>query len=152
MGGAPILEKGVRRSVEVILGPPPREKFYGIVTAASARLQREHTERWIGKRVRPLESSLDREAYFKARRSIRPISSCRKFQWAGLGWAFVWPKELYRCWQDFPIFSNGNSTWVTEHPFLVVRPRIIEESRPYLRLFPPPVSLLMGADNLPRWI
>jgi len=152
MGGAPTLEKGCRRSVEVIVGRPPRERFYGIVTSASARLQRENTNEWIGRRVRPLEKKLDREAYFKARRSIHPISSCRRFRWCGYRWAFVWPKILHELWKDLPIFDDGLSTWRGEHPFLVVRPRIIEERRPYLHLFPPPVSLLMGADNLPRWI
>jgi hypothetical protein len=152
VGGAPTLEKGVRRSVEVTVGRPPRGKFYDIVTAASARLQRENTERWIGKRACPLEVKLDREAFFKARRSIPAVSSCRKFEWRGLRWAFVWPRVLLRCWEDFPIFSDGTASWYEEHPFLTVRPRIVEVPRPYLHRYPPPVSLLMGADNLPRRI
>jgi len=151
-GGAPTLEKGVRRSVEVIVDRPPRGRFYGIVTAASARLQRENTSDWIGKRVRPLEVKIDRESYFKTRRSTPSFSLRRKFVWAGLGWSFVWPKVLFECWKYLPIFLDGNPTWCEEHPFLTVRPRIVEVASPYLRHFPPPVTLLIGADNLPRFV
>jgi hypothetical protein len=152
LGGASTLEKGVRRSVEVIVGPPPRERFYGIITAASARLQRENTKEWIGKRVRPLEQKLDRETWYKSRRSTPSFSLLRKFKWDGLRWAFVWPKSLYEVIKDFPIFHDGSKVYYTDHPFLVVRPRILEVARPRLRHYPPPVALLMGVDNLPRRI
>jgi hypothetical protein len=150
MGGAPTLEKGCRRSVEVIVDRPPRSRFYGIITAESARLQRENTNEWIGKRVRPLEVKLDREAYFKARRSSTSFSLRRRFEWAGWKWSFVWPRSLFECIKDFPIFHDGLSTWYDEHPFLVVRPRILEVKSPHLRHYPPPVALLLGVDNLPR--
>jgi hypothetical protein len=152
MGGAPTLEKGTRRSVEVIVGPPPRERFYGIITAASARLQRENTNEWIGREVSPLEVKLDRETYYKSRRSTPSFTLRRRFEWAGVRWAFVWPKRLFQCWSHLPIFHDGTAHWCEEHPFLTVRPRIVEVASPYLRQFPPPVTLLTGVDNLPRLV
>jgi len=147
LGGAPILEKGVRRSVEVIIGPPPRERFYGIITSASARLQRENTNEWLGKEVRPLERLLDRTSWYRTRRSPSSFFFRRRFEWAGWRWAFVWPKVLYECWQDFPIFHDGTSTWCAEHPFLTIRPRIVCGNRPYLRHYPVPATLLIGVDR-----
>jgi len=117
MGGAPHLERGVRRSVEVTVGKPPRERFYGIITAASARLQRENTDEWIGKRVRPLTVKLDRQAYYRSRRSTPSFSLRRKFDWRGYRWAFVWPKPLLRIWGGLPIFHEGIDSWVEDHPF-----------------------------------
>jgi len=153
LGGAPTLERGIRRSVEVIVDRPPRQRFYGIVSAASARLQQELTNEWIGRRVRPLTVMLDRQAYAKARRSTPPNSLRRRFELRGKSWAFVWPKVLFECWKHLPIFERcGTRTWLGEHPFLTIRPRIVELRRPNLRHYPPPVALLEGADNLPRLI
>jgi hypothetical protein len=153
LGGAPTLETGVRRSLDVIVAAPPRARFYGIVTAASARLQRENTNEWMGKSVRALDQKLDRLAYYQARKSTPSFTLKRRFEWAGLRWAFVWPKSLYECWKDFPIFLEfRQSTWCEEHPFLTIRPRIVEVASPYRQHFPPPVSLLTGVDNLPRLV
>jgi len=141
-GGAPTLEKGVRRSVEVTIGLPPREKFYDIVTSASARLQRENTEKWIGKRVRPLEVKLDRKAYFEARRSLPSFSFRRRFKWRGQRWAFVWPKYLLGLWGHLPIFHDGSADWYTDHPFLTTRSKVVQVSGPYLRHYPPPICFV----------
>lgn len=149
-GGAPTLEKGVRRAVEVIVDRPPRGKFYGMISSASARLQRDMQNEWMGKRVRPLEQKLDRETWYRSRRSISSFSMHRRFVWAGMRWAFVWPKSLFGVLKDFPIFSDGTARWYDDHPFLTTRPRIVEVRSPHLLHYPPPVTLLMGADNLPR--
>jgi len=148
-GGAPTLERGVRRSVDVIVGRPPRGRFYDAITVASAREQRRCTNEWIGKRVRPLEVKLDRKAYFEARRSTPPHFGSRRFEWAGFRWAFVWPKFLYERCKELPIFHNGDRTWCEDHPFLTLRPRIVQVRLPLRRHFPPPVVLLLGVDNLP---
>lgn len=149
-GGAPTLEKGVRRNIEVIVDKPPRGKFYDMITAASAQLQRENTNEWIGKRVIPLEVKLDRETWYRSRRTFSEFSARRRFKWGKSRWAFVWPKPLFECIKDFPIFLNGTAKYCDDHPFLTIRHRIVEVASPLLCQFPPPVVLLMGVDNLPR--
>jgi hypothetical protein len=106
----------------------------------------------MGKRVRPLIQKIDRLAWFKSRKSFPNFTALRKFEWAGYRWAFVWPKPLYELVKEFPIFSDGTATWYEEHPFLTIRPRIVESASPRLLQYPPPLDLLTGVDCCPRLV
>jgi len=149
LGGAQVTRKGVARGVTVRVAAPPRPRFFSFVSRAAARLQRDNTEKWIGKRVVPLEEKLDRRTYRKSNKGMTSPLALRRFSWCGFRWAFVWPVELYKAYNHLPIFGATNSKWYDHHPFLTRRPCVVEVKGPR-KDFPPPVSLLYGADNLPN--
>jgi hypothetical protein len=150
-GGCPLKESGVKRGVEVTIGPPPREKFLPFVTRAAAQLQRDNTDEWTGVRVVPYKGRLDRERYAVDRRRMPKEHALRQFRWVGMRWAFVWPRALYERFRDWPIFYRTETKWLQDHPFLTTRPRV-EEVKTARRDYPPTVDLLIRCDNLPRMI
>lgn len=150
LGGAPTLEKGVDRGVPMLIGPPPRSRFFDFVTRAAARTQRDNTEKWKGVGVIAHERKLDRRSYKELQRRTDPQIFLRKFRWDGYEWAFVWPRSLYEVCKAFPDLFSGctRGKWFDDHLFLTRRPCVVEVGK-VRRDFSPTVSLLTGVDCLP---
>jgi len=152
LGGAPVIERGTARSVPMVIGPPPRARFFDFVTRCAADLQRDNVNEWTGKKVVPLTRKLDRKAYRALTKSMPPKLMRRRFEWRGMKWAFVWPRDLYEMVRDLPVFAPVHTRWFDDHPFLTRCPHIVEVGKARPTFFPPPVCLLRGVDNLPRLI
>jgi hypothetical protein len=145
MGGCPIDEKGVDRAVPVSVARPPRARFLPLVSSAAARLQRDHTEEWMGKRVTPLSRKLVRPSRQWQRKALSSVSSRRRFEWIGLRWAFVWPTALLEVAKQYPsVFARHDTKWFDDHPFLTTRPHVVEVRKVYSIGVGPPCALLQG--------
>jgi hypothetical protein len=142
-GGASTISTGVERSIPVLVGPPPRERFYDFVTSCAARLQRDNTEKWCGVKVVAHSVKLDRLGYRRSQRRINPSFALRRFLFSGFSWAFVWPRPLFEVLKNFPgLFDRDRGKWRDCHPFLTRRPRLLELGKVRKPLYPPPVSIL----------
>jgi hypothetical protein len=131
LGGAQVIKKGTERCVPTVIGQPPREEFFGDLTTAAAVYQRIHTERWKGVRVSAAKKSLDRSGYLVRKKEFPPNWRTRHFEWAGYVWAFVWPEPLFEAARNHGMLeSRTRNRWMTDHPFLARRPRIVEVERP----------------------
>lgn len=145
-GGVPIIEKGISRGVEVVVADPPKTELFSFVSRVAARLQRNNTEKWMGKVVVPLTRKLDRSARPEHEKKLCLLTRSRRFELRGRRWAFVWPKPLYEFCKGFPVFHNGiNDKWFDDHPFLTRRTRVVEVGRPSLPPILIPRIVLRGA-------
>lgn len=139
VGPAPTKEMGVKRSVEVMQGPPPLEKFYPIVSELAASEQLEKVAEWrgvkLGKRG-PYTCLLDRQKRTKHPFSFSPQTrysrSCRY-------WSFMWPVTLYKLYESivgekgFVTKGRRRNKWLSDHPFLqVTRSLIVRHPPPQL--------------------
>nr|UJQ92016.1 MAG: putative RNA-dependent RNA polymerase [Botoulivirus sp.] len=117
------VETGVKREVEVVLGPPPKPSFYDWVTARSREVERDNVRRWLGVRVEP---SSTRVKIDESSRS-KPVSRETPFRWSvgRAEWAFVWPRVVWEVAKALPgcIASprECRAEWYDDHPFLTVR-------------------------------
>jgi hypothetical protein len=138
--------------MKVVMGPVPKPRFFDHVTLRAAQLSREHVEKWTGVKVRAQIVKIDRRA-FKAQKKCGERHLRRRFLWGGRKWVFAWPDKLLEEFKDLgpSVFLESNPLWLDYHPFLQIRPLILEvkEKKSF---WPPPVSLLWGVDNLPRLI
>jgi hypothetical protein len=127
-GPAPVKTSGTSRELETVVSSPPDSRVYQFVTEASISLSRERTDTWLGVRVRPLQSRIDRSSW-RHRPIFRSTRLRSRFEWGGVQWAFVWPKELFDFFQSrFPhlLRSSTGNKWMDDHPLLTTRPLIFE--------------------------
>ncbi|QJT73681.1 RNA-dependent RNA polymerase [Botrytis cinerea ourmia-like virus 15] len=147
VGKAEEIKTGQDRSQETCPGPPPKERFYAIVTSMAAEAQRDNTEMWIGKRVKPLSVRINRQAY-KDRSKEKFSLAERLYTWKGFQWKFLWPKEVFTLVSErFPtVLDHSNTKWKTDHPFLTRMPvGRVEILNKRMYSFSPPSHLL------PHW-
>jgi len=152
-GGCSVLRTGVDRSIGFVTDRPPIPRLFDVVSSAAARLQRDNTEEWIGRRVVPLTEKLDRQAYQKSVKKMGYVTANRRFEWIGMKWAFVWPKAMFEVASLYPqVFLRHNPKWLDNHPFLTTRPHVVEARKVRLKDYPVPLTLLRGVDCLPRFV
>nr|UTQ48833.1 RNA-dependent RNA polymerase [Monilinia fructicola botourmiavirus 3] len=139
VGKCPEIETGQKRSLPVEMGPPPKERFYGVVTRLAAQAQSDNTEFWTGKKVKKYSTRLDRQAAKKFRKDAFVLAD-RKYEWVGFRWRFLWPKKLLALVKEqFPsVLNHCPGKWITDHPFITREPlgRVIKK-RKYGTVAPP---------------
>lgn len=142
----PVRDVGVERTVKVVLGPPPKDKYYPLVDRWARRLGVDSVVRWKGVSVRPRSKTIDR-------RALRPYLSRfprARTVWAGsLRWRFLWPEWLYELFPASGLLTDREclQKWVTDHKFLHLEaPALFPDPRPFF--YPPPVSLLPSPPGI----
>jgi len=118
-GPAPTKKMGVKRTVEVVLGPPPKPVFYDMVSRMARDAERDSVNFWKGVECRPFSERIDRSAvsehmsYSPPSRNVRLKSSV---------WSFCWPKPVWDFLSGdrrFLVDRRGtHSKWIADHPFL----------------------------------
>jgi len=152
-GPAPTIRKGVRRSVEMVIGPPPRPELYSVFDTMAKDIAGDMVSEWTGKPVKPERVSIDYAAY-RERSSQAPSYQPPSFRVLLRGpkkWSFVWPKPVYDYFMRYEdrVFVSENarrSLWIDDHPCLhvtmeLVRSRFVRGSRNFRSYFGPPASL-----------
>lgn len=152
-GAAPTIKKGVRRSVEMVIGPPPKASLYGVFDMMAKDVTCDMVSRWTGVPVKPEKVSIDYAA-FRERSSQTPSYQPPSFRVLRRGpklWSFVWPKPVYdhfMMYEDRAFVTNKarRSLWIDDHPCLqvsvdLVRTRFVRGSRNFRTYFGPPASL-----------
>jgi len=152
-GAAPTIKKGVRRSVEMVIGPPPKASLYGVFDVMAKDVAGDMVSRWTGVPVKPEKVSIDYSAY-RERSSQAPSYQPPSFRVLQRGpklWSFVWPKPVYEhfvMYEDraFVTQEARRSLWIDDHPCLqvsvdLVRTRFVRGSRNFRTYFGPPASL-----------
>jgi len=152
-GPAPTRVRGEKRSVEMVVGPPPRASFYPLFDSMSKDVAGDMVSRWIGKTVKPERVTIDYAAY-RERSSFSPSYQPPSFRVLLRGpkkWSFVWPRPVYDFFKSYGdrVFVSENtrrSLWIDDHPCLhvsmeLVRSRFVRGSRNFRTYFGPPASL-----------
>jgi len=152
-GPAPTIKKGVKRSVEMVVGPPPKASLYSIFDIMSKDVAGDVVSRWTGVPVKPEKVSIDYASY-RERSSQTPSyqpPSFRQLQRGPRLWSFVWPKPVFEHFSSFGdrVFVTENtrrSLWIDDHPCLhvsmeLVRSRFVRGARNFRTYFGPPASL-----------
>jgi len=152
-GPAPVIRKGVRRSVEMVVGAPPKASLYPIFDVMAKDVAGDMVSRWTGQPVKPEKVSIDYASY-RERSSQTPSyqpPSFRVLQRGPKKWSFVWPKPVYDhflLYEDRAFVSENarRSLWIDDHPCLhvtmeLVRSRFVRGSRNFRSYFGPPASL-----------
>jgi len=141
-----VLEKNlplVDRSFPSVVGPPPIPSVLATVESICAVVTRAHTDYWTGKRVRPVELTLDRRE-FRSRYDKPPLPlPPTRFVGSAVRWGFLWPKALFDLVdKSFPELlltdrdclvrkSYPHSPYLTlRHSYRVVRPHLTSLSSP----------------------
>ncbi|QJT73683.1 RNA-dependent RNA polymerase [Botrytis cinerea ourmia-like virus 17] len=151
VGKCPEIRRGQDRSMAVEPGPPPKERFYAVVTRLAAMAQCDNTKEWTGKKVKPLSVQLDRRAW-KCFDKEKNCLADRRYIWKGVRWRFLWPKELLTLVKnEFPsVLDPRPRKWTTDHPFLTREPvGRVERKRMYSSVSPP--SCLLPIEVLTTW-
>jgi len=152
-GPAPLVKKGVNRSVKMVVGPPPKASLYPVFDAMAKDVARDTVEEWLGKPVKPERVTIDRHS-FRERSSLTPSYQPPSFRVLRRGpklWSFVWPKPVYDHFKLYGerVFVSENarrSQWIDDHPCLhvtmeLVRSRFVRGARNFRTYFGPPSSL-----------
>jgi len=152
-GAAPTIKKGVRRSVEMVIGPPPKASLYGVFDTMAKDVAGDMVSRWTGVPVKPERVSID-YASFRERSSQAPSYQPPSFRVLQRGpklWSFVWPRPVYdhfMMYEDRAFVTNKarRSLWIDDHPCLqvsvdLIRTRFVRGSRNFRTYFGPPASL-----------
>jgi hypothetical protein len=127
-GPAPVITSGTNRDLDTVVGPPPCSRAYRFITETSITLSRNRVDRWIGVKVKPFKSRIDRSTW-RSRPVFKSHRLKSRFEYAGVVWAFVWPRELFDFFESkFPhlLRSSRGGKWTDDHPFLTTRPLILE--------------------------
>jgi hypothetical protein len=152
-GPAPTIKKGVSRSVEMVVGPPPKAFLYPVFDTMAKDVAGDVVSQWRGVEVKPFKETIDYAAYRE--RSAQTPSyqppSFRQLQRGPKLWSFVWPRPVYDHFKSFGdrVFVTENarrSQWIDDHPCLhvtmeLVRSRFVRGSRNFRSYFGPPASL-----------
>jgi len=159
-GAAPTVKKGVRRSVEMVIGPPPKASLYGVFDTLAKDVAGDMVSRWTGVPVKPEKVSIDYAA-FRERSSQTPSYQPPSFRVLRRGpklWSFVWPRPVYdhfMMYEDRAFVTNKarRSLWIDDHPCLqvsvdLVRTRFVRGSRNFRTYFGPPA--LLSPCSLPQ--
>jgi len=159
-GAAPVVKKGVRRSVEMVIGPPPKASLYGVFDTMAKDVAGDMVSRWTGVPVKPEKVSIDYAA-FRERPSQTPSYQPPSFRVLRRGpklWSFVWPRPVYEhfmMYEDRAFVTNKarRSLWIDDHPCLqvsvdLVRTRFVRGSRNFRTYFGPPA--LLSPCSLPQ--
>jgi len=152
-GPAPTIKRGVKRSVEMVVGPPPKASLYSIFDRMSKDVAGDLVTEWTGVPVKPFRESIDYVSY-RERSSQTPSyqpPSFRQLQRGPRLWSFVWPKPVYEHFKIYGdrVFVSENarrSAWIDDHPCLhvtmeLVRSRYVRGARNFRSYFGPPASL-----------
>jgi hypothetical protein len=145
----PLRERGVERTVPTVVGLPPRESAYAVISTISAEIMAEHVRFWRGKKVEPRERRIFRTG--KAGwEGVRPL---RRWYAIKFGWRFVWPSLLYEIVsEEFPELLleewEASSLVIPDHPFIQCH-QWLDAERPKrstqnYSAVPPPRSLRVG--------
>jgi hypothetical protein len=132
-----------------VVGLPPRESAYAVVSTISAEIMAEHVRFWRGKKVEPRERRIFRTG--KAGwEGVRPL---RRWYAVRFGWRFVWPSLLYEIVsEEFPELLleewEASSLVIPDHPFIQCH-QWLDAERPKrstqnYNAVPPPRSLRVG--------
>lgn len=151
LGPAPEKSKGVRRSLPVTVGVPPRARFYEFVTQKAQEMTSEMVSQFRGLKVLPEERTVDRrQARARARLSGSITHVCSYLR-SAVSWSFVWPRDLFTFFSDrYPraLLTSFEDEWLEDHPFLSTKVSVLRIPRPFSRPsegFPTPNLLL---DNV----
>lgn len=138
VGKCPEIKTGVNRSLEMCPGPPPKERYYKVVTRLASLAQSNNVKEWIGRPVKPYSVKLDRMA-FRQKKDVLPD---RRFVWKGFQWSFLWPKDIFELFSErYPsVLDSRNVKWRSDHPFLTRKP--LGQMLKKRNLYPPPSVLL----------
>jgi len=152
-GPAPTKKKGERRSVEMVIGPPPKASLYPIFDVMAKDVAGDMVSRWTGVPVKPEKVSIDYAAY-RERSSQSPSYQPPSFRTLLRGprrWSFVWPRPVFDHFmlyeeRAFVTEKARRSLWIDDHPCLhvtmdLVRSRFVRGSRNFRTYFGPPASL-----------
>ncbi|UJT32090.1 RNA-dependent RNA polymerase [Botrytis cinerea botoulivirus 18] len=151
VGKCPEIRRGQDRSLAVEPGPPPRERFYAVITRIAAQAQSDNTKEWTGVKVKNLTVRLDRKAWKNLTKEKADLAD-RRYIWKGVRWSFLWPKELLTLVREyFPqILETKTPKWMTDHPFLTRSPvGRVEKKRKYASCSPP--SCLQPVEFVTKW-
>lgn len=130
VGPAPLLEKGEKRTVPMVIGPPPRSCLYPLVDRMSRDVALDFRKTWVGRSPRRVaETFVDRSSWKTLDRSFLPSHSpyfLRKIHRGPKKWTFCWPRPVWEHfvrWNEegFNVFLSSVdqlSEWVDDHPFL----------------------------------
>lgn len=129
-GPAPIKERGVKRTVEMVVDRPPRPHFYGLIDRLAEDCRSDYIAKWKGVKVRPHEVRFRRDGIRRWwDQSPEPLQPLYRLALGQRTWRFVWPREV----RDF-IVAKGlfdqvtlseedclHSLWIEDHPALCTR-------------------------------
>jgi len=140
-------ERGIKRTIEMVVDRPPRDRFYGLVDRIADELRSDYIERWKGVRVKPYEERLDRRGARKWYEDEKePLERFYRLRFGPRVWRFVWPKELRDFLVDKGVFGlitlseeECHSEWLTDHPGL--HPLFLHTFLPQPRYFRQPPEL-----------
>jgi hypothetical protein len=125
----PVRERGEKRCLDVVPGPPPVSRSYSFVSEASAEISRDLVDQWKGIRVMPYTQRLCRTDLKQWKKKLHSPRLASRFSWGGWKWSFCWPRELLVFFEDhFPDLLNhrNHQKWADDHPFLSRVPRVFE--------------------------
>jgi hypothetical protein len=158
-GPLPERVTGVDRGLPVTISNLiPRPVLYPCIENWTKELQADLVARFRGKTVAPLEKRIDRRYAPERRRALLERKLCHpRYGRSPVRWAFVWPKEILSFIQStFPdlLIQDCEDEWIDDHPSLTTKSCLetvidICCGVPLLRDVPPPLTLLVGVDNLP---
>jgi hypothetical protein len=141
LGPAPVRTRGQARTVEMVVKNPPRSFFYPLIEQLSAKLQKECVEKWEGKKVQPLELTVDRRLFWLETKNVPTKNPSHLLIKGPLRWQFVWPKELYHFVSEhFPQVLltdlDCQSLWLDDHHFLTTTCSLVgrRPARWYLKM------------------
>nr|UYL94445.1 MAG: putative RNA-dependent RNA polymerase [Sanya botourmia-like virus 3] len=164
IGPAKVLERGTKRSPDVVLGNPPKPDLYDMVSWENDSALRRHVNAWTGvsfgeysvyppqphpvtgvpvqqKDWRPYERRIDRKEFYERTKGI-PTDPPRWILKVRTRFQFLWPRSVYerflsRGW----LISDDEceSEWIEDHPLLTVKTEIYRSSE--TRFHPSPQGL-----------
>lgn len=115
----PVKEKGQERKVETVLGPPPKERWYPLITGMVNDSSEDHVKKWRGTKVLQHSVRIDRLGLKSLFRRLPPAY----VRPLGTQWSFLWPKSVWDFFYPYRdrILLTPREThkkWLTDHPLL----------------------------------